>query len=122
ARFADGPAAGGPALLRHRAGAGLARYAATRFDDSSLRALIAGALDEAGVGSTAPGAGDGVEVVRRTAEDGRSWLFVLNHTDDTVEVACRGVELLSNTTVTGLLTVGAGDVAVVREQDSPDAG
>ncbi|MGY0458768.1 beta-galactosidase [Kitasatospora sp. cg17-2] len=122
ARFADGPAAGGPALLRRRAGAGLVRYAATRFEDSSLRTLLAGALDEAGVRSTAPGAGDGVEVVRRTAEDGRSWLFVLNHTDDAAEVACRGVELLSNATVTGLLTVAAGEVAVVRESGTSDVG
>ncbi|MFD7418045.1 beta-galactosidase [Kitasatospora purpeofusca] len=122
ARFADGPAAGGPALLRRRAGAGLVRYAATRFEDSSLRTLLAGALDEAGVRSTAPGAGDGVEVVRRTAEDGRSWLFVLNHTDDAAEVACRGVELLSNATVPGLLTVAAGEVAVVRESGTSDVG
>ncbi|MGV9271132.1 beta-galactosidase [Kitasatospora sp. NPDC003701] len=122
ARFADGPAAGGPALLSRRAGTGLVRYAATRFEGASLRALLAGALDGAGVGSTAPGAGDGVEVVRRRAQDGRSWLFVLNHTEDAAEVVCGGVELLSDTAVAGRLTVGPGGVAVVRESGPPDAG
>ena len=59
---------------------------------------------------------DGVEAVRRVADDGRSWLFVLNHTADEVKVPASGHELLRDEPVAGgTLVVAPGAVAVVRE-------
>jgi beta-galactosidase len=52
--------------------------------------------------------------VRRQG-DGRSWLFVLNHTGAAAAVPAAGTDLLSGRAVRGELTVGPGDVAVIRE-------
>ena len=60
---------------------------------------------------------DGVEAVRRVADDGRSWLFVLNHSADEVKVAATGHELLRDEPAAGTLVVPPGAVAVVREAD-----
>ena len=76
ARFTDGHAAGGPAVLRR----GTVRYLATRPDAAILSRLLPAWAAQAGCAPPIHGAGRGVEVVRRTAADGRSWVFVINHT------------------------------------------
>ncbi|MFF6883906.1 beta-galactosidase [Streptomyces sp. NPDC012421] len=112
--YADGPAAGGPAVTRHRLGRGTAWYVSTRLDAASLDAIVAAACDDAGV----PGR-DGlprdVEVVRRAGAHGQ-YVFALNHTteDASVPLDGPGTELLSGTRVNGTLTVPAGGVGVVR--------
>ncbi|TDC77746.1 beta-galactosidase [Streptomyces hainanensis] len=113
-RFTEGPAAGGPAVLRRAT----TRYLATRPDDAALRRLLPRWASEAGCAPPIPGAGDGVEVTRRTAADGGSWLVAINHTRHPARVAATGVDLLSGAHATGTLTVPAGGVAVVRE-DAP---
>jgi beta-galactosidase len=57
----------------------------------------------------------GVEVTRRTAEDGRSWVFVVNHTDEPASCELTGHDLVADRPVTGVLELAAGGVAVVRE-------
>ncbi|MBO4205564.1 beta-galactosidase [Micromonospora echinofusca] len=113
ARYADGPLPGVPAVTRNAVGAGTAWYVGTRLDAAATDRLVARLVTEAGVRPPAE-APPGVEVVRRRA-DGRSWLFVLNHTGGTVQVAATGTELLSGSPCAGELTVAPGDVAVVRE-------
>lgn len=110
-RFADGPARGGPAVLRH----GTARYLATRPDSASLLRLLPRWAAEAGCAAPVGGAGRGVEVTRRSTPDGGSWLFAVNHTDQPARVATTGVEVLSGTRSPGVLTIPAGEVAVVAE-------
>ncbi|WP_456823458.1 beta-galactosidase [Cellulomonas sp. P5_E12] len=111
--FADGDLAGWPALTRRTVGAGAAWYLATRLDADGLQAVTDALVAEAGL--TPADAPDGVEIVRRHGADGRSWLFVLNHTNDEVTVAASGHELLRDEAVAGALVVAAGGVAVVRE-------
>lgn len=118
ASFVSGPAAGSPALLRRRVGEGLVRYAATRFDDTSLRTLLSGALAEAACTPAARGGGDGIETVRRQGTED-SWLFVVNHTGSAARLECAGFELLNGVHVTGTLVVAPGEVAVVRESRQP---
>ena len=72
-------------------------------------------LDDAGVVPAVPGAPAGLEAVRRHGDDGRSWLFVLNHTAAGVQVPVSGLELLSGRRVAGQLGIAPGGVAVVRE-------
>jgi beta-galactosidase len=55
-----------------------------------------------------------VEAVRR-AGAGRSYLFVLNHTDNDVEVPARGLDLRHNRPVDGSAVVRAWDAVVIRE-------
>ncbi len=113
--YRDGPAAGKPAVTRRRVGAGAAWYVATRTAPEATAALVDRWVAEAGVrpvADTAPG----VEVVRRRAEDGRRWTFVINHTADPRTVGVFGHELLEGIDVGAAgLIVNAGGVAVVRE-------
>lgn len=112
--YADGPAAGGPAVTRHRLGRGTAWYVSTRLDAASLDAIVAAASEDAGVPDRAALPRD-VEVVRRAGADGRH-LFVLNHTDAEAKVPLDGpgTELLTGGVVSGALAVPAGGVRVVR--------
>jgi beta-galactosidase len=117
ATFADGPLPGVPAVTRHvpggTAGGGTAWYVATRLDDDGVRALLRRVLDEAGVEPVVP-TRPGVEVVRRTGPE-RSYVFVINHTEEQASVPVTGTELLTGTPVAGDLGVPAGAVRVVRE-------
>jgi beta-galactosidase len=113
AEYLDGPVAGRPAITRHTYGAGVAWYAGTSLDDDALAALVARIAHEAGV-QPPLAAPAGVEVVRRSA-DGRSYLFVLNHTDSDVTVPVRGYDLVHQLDVDGDLSLSAGGSAVVRE-------
>ncbi|MEY9940651.1 beta-galactosidase [Streptacidiphilus sp. MAP5-3] len=88
-QHADGPAAGRPAVTRHAYGEGTAWYVATAPDPGTLDAVLRAALADAGV-RTPSGLPDGVERVRRVAEDGRGWEFVINHADTEVAVPAPG--------------------------------
>ena len=118
ASYTTGALAGEPAVTRHSFGAGTGWYVSTRLDDRAYAALIARVLAEAGAAPEVPGLPGGVEAVRRRAEDGRGWLFLLNHTAaDQLVVPVAGVELLTGEPVpAGGLRVAAGGVAVVREE------
>ncbi|WP_336322191.1 beta-galactosidase [Streptomyces lavendofoliae] len=112
--YADGPAAGRPAVTRHRLGKGTAWYVSTRLAPPALDAIIGAACEDAGIASRSELPRD-VEVVRRTGEAG-TYLFALNHTsaDAKVPLDGAGTELLGGEAVTGHLAVPAGAVRVVR--------
>jgi beta-galactosidase len=112
--YLDGPVSGVPAVTRNSYGRGAAWYAACRGDTDATAALMRRLLEEAGVRPVA-GTRAGVEVVRRVADEGRSWVFVINHTDEPAVLQLTGHELLRDETVAGGLEVPAGEVAVVRE-------
>jgi beta-galactosidase len=115
ARFASGPAAGEPAVLRRALGRGTVRYAATRFDDASLSRLLPRWSAAAGCRPAVEGAGAGVEVVRRRSGDA-AWLFAVNHAGAPAALPAAGHELLGDRPVHGVLHLPAGACAVVREQ------
>jgi beta-galactosidase len=77
ARYAGGDLDGVPAVTRH----GGVFYASAPLPAPAARALVARAARRAGVRPVLPGAPPGLEAVRR---GGR--LFLLNHTDDPLEV------------------------------------
>lgn len=109
-RFADGRAAGEPAVTRNAYGTGVGWYVSTRPDAETLRALLTRILTEAGV--DLPGAPDGLEVVERSAGD-EHYRVYLNHTDADVDIAVDGRELLTGERVAGSLTVPARSPRVV---------
>ncbi|MER5738113.1 beta-galactosidase [Streptomyces sp. NPDC002262] len=115
--YADGPAAGGPAVTRHRLGRGTAWYVSTRLDAVALDAIVAAAAEDAGLPGRTGLARD-VEVVHRAGANGR-YVFVLNHTagETKVPLDAAGTELLDGGRVDGTLTVPAGGVRVVRLDD-----
>lgn len=115
-RFADGPAAGRPAVTRRAGGgaAGDAWYLATLLDPAALEDLVRRVVTAAGV-EREPGAGAEVEIIRRT--DGETvWRFIVNHSAEAIDVDAHGTELVTGSTVEGLLAVPAGAVRVIREE------
>jgi beta-galactosidase len=115
--FADGLAAGRPAVTRHRLGRGTAWYVATRLGTEALDAMVGAAAEDAQISPRAELPYD-VEVVRRTGESG-SYLFALNHsgTDAKVSLNAHGTELLTGERTAGHLAVPAGAVRVVQLDD-----
>ncbi|SDL70446.1 beta-galactosidase [Nonomuraea jiangxiensis] len=103
AQVLDTYATGEPARTRNEWGEGAAHYLTTRLDAAALAGVLAEVCAEAGVepvATTAPG----VEVVRRSHADGRSFLFAINHTaEDAVVTLPDG----------GTVAVPAGDARVV---------
>ncbi len=112
--FVDGPAQGQPAVTRQPHGDGAAWYAATRLSPTGTDTLVRRLLDEAGI-PVLEALPPGVEVTRRRAGDGRGWLFVVNHTEAPAELPAQGHELVTDTSIDGVLRVPPGGVAVVRE-------
>ncbi|MEX3104256.1 MULTISPECIES: beta-galactosidase [unclassified Streptomyces] len=111
--FADGLAAGRPAVTRHRLGEGTAWYVSTRLGAEGLDTVLARAADDAGI--TPRDLPRDVEVVRRSGENA-DYLFAINHTAGDVKVPLEsaGTELLTGERALGHLAVPAGAVRVVR--------
>lgn len=112
-RCVDGPVAGAPAVTRNRHGEGTAWYVATRTDEETTARLVERMVADAGVRAVAA-TSPGVEVQRRRSGE-QTWLFVLNHTDEQVQVPARGTDLVTGAAVDGAVRVAPGGVAVVRE-------
>ncbi|WP_037767002.1 beta-galactosidase [Streptomyces sp. 142MFCol3.1] len=115
--FADtpdgGPACGGPVVTRHAFGEGTSWYVATRPSVTTLRDLVRHISLEAGLRAAAE-VPEGIEAVRRSGPDA-SYLFLVNHTDDSVKVPVEGVDLLDATGYGSTTEIPAGGVAVIRE-------
>lgn len=112
--YADGFAAGHPAVTRHRLGRGTAWYLSTRLAPHDLATLLAPVCADAGLADR-PDLPRDVEVVHRTG-DGGSYLFAINHgdTDAKVPHPTPGTELLTGERSAGHLAVPAGAVRVLR--------
>lgn len=129
--YADGPVAGSPAVTRHEVGDGVVWYVGTALDPAGLGTLLREVTDGAGVRPVVglPGPDEAqaprpawargglgpVEVVRRSGPQG-SFLFVLNHSGDAVDVPAHGTDLVTGTDVGPHVHLPAGGYAVVRER------
>ncbi|MFA3876792.1 beta-galactosidase [Streptomyces sp. MMCC 100] len=105
--YKGGELDGLPAVLRK----GRAWYVSTLPEPDALRALLARVAAGAGVRPVLDGLPDAVEAVRRG-----ELLFLLNHGREPVTVDLSGThhDLLTETTVTGRITLGRHGVAVLR--------
>lgn len=114
AEFADGPAAGSPAVTRNTFGGGVSYYVSTSLGAEGISQLVGEVAATAGVGAVVADLPPGVEVVKRS-KAGTNWLFVINHSADDITVPVHGAELISGTAAAGALVVAGGGVAVVRQ-------
>jgi beta-galactosidase len=110
--FTEYPLEGVPSLTRRSVGSGAAWYLATFPDRDGIEAVVDRLLVESGVAPAAV-ADPGVEVVRRRSDDGRSFLFAINHTRSDASVNAAGTDLLTGEQFSG--SVPAGAVAVIAE-------
>lgn len=116
--FIDGPRPGGPAVTRNEFGQGTAWYIGTALAADGLVNIVRGALHAAGVAPVAPEADASLEMVRRS-NDGTSYLFAINHSQQDRSVSTKGHEILTKTDISQTLTVPAGSVRVIREEARP---
>ncbi|GAA4831121.1 beta-galactosidase [Kitasatospora terrestris] len=123
-RFADtpygGPARGGPAITVRNDTGGTVWYAGARLPEPTLVEFLDAVCHTAGIRPTAE-VPPGVEAVRRTGE-GRSLLFLINHTRRAVTVPVDGTALLDTPVLDGYLTLDPGAVAVIREHSAKGDG
>ena len=112
--YADGLAAGQPAITRHRLGRGTAWYLSTRLAPAALDTVLGAAAEDAALAPRTDLPRD-VEVVRRSGESGE-YVFVVNHTgtDTKVPLPGHGTELLTGERAAGRLALPGGAVRVVR--------
>lgn len=112
--FTEFPLEGVPSLTRRAVGQGAAYYLATFPDRDGIERLVDRLLAESAIEPVAD-ADFGVELTRRRAADGSSFVFAINHSGADASVRrVAGTELLSGAPFTG--TVSAGRVAVIAEQ------
>jgi beta-galactosidase len=110
--FAEYPLEGVPSLTRRAVGSGAAWYLATFPDRDGIESVVDRLLEESGVAPVAV-ADPGVELTRRRTDDGRSFLFAINHSRSLGAVQASGVDLLSGERFDG--AVPAGGVVVIAE-------
>ncbi|MCD0445993.1 beta-galactosidase [Glycomyces sp. A-F 0318] len=108
ASFTEYPSTG--ALFRRELGRGEVWYTATRPAD--LEAF----LTKVGVEPDFPGAAPNLELVRRRHEDGRSYLFAINHGTEPAEVPAEGDDLLTGRPWAAKGILDPGETAVIRER------
>lgn len=111
--FTEYPLEGVPSLTRRAVGSGAAWYLATFPDPDGIEAVVDRLLADSGVAPAAV-ADPGVEVVRRRAAGGGSFLFAINHTRSGASVQASGRDLLTGDAFSGI--VPAGGVAVIAEE------
>ena len=115
ASYTDGFYSGTPAVTRNVYGEGAAYYLGTRPEQRYTKSLLQRVYEEAGVTPTAE-IPPGVDAVRRKTEDA-SFLFLLNHNNETVEVRLPnpGRDLLAGTEHDSNLVLDPLEVAVLKE-------
>ncbi|MGK5498081.1 beta-galactosidase [Streptomyces sp. URMC 125] len=126
ASYRTGEQAGRPAITRRPLGGGSAAYVSTRLGPDGLAGVLARLLDAAGVGSELPGPARGRVELAVRERDGEAYWFLVNRTDEPVELAGVTGEVLAARTADG----GGGDrlvlaprgVAVLRRAARPGDG
>jgi beta-galactosidase len=115
-RYKDGPAAGGPAVTRHRREQGTVWYVSTSPDPSTLREILRAAAADAGVAFDT-GTPATLEIVERRSGTGARFQFLINHGEYAAPVPSRGLDLLTAEACTPADVVPGGAVRVLRLDD-----
>jgi beta-galactosidase len=84
------------------------------LERDSLTDIVTQAAALAGVTDAAMGGNSQVEIVRRSAPD-RTYLFIINHGEDSITVPVSGDELVTESRADTEIVVPGGSVRVVRE-------
>ena len=110
--------AGLPAITRHQFGKGTAFYLGTELEPAGINWLISLLCTQAGVMPVVQNLPAGVEALRRS-KDGKSWLFLLNHTGGEIHIPLEtpGRNLLTAESVSNSVTLETNAVAVIELND-----
>lgn len=116
ARFGKDFYAASPCLTENHFGAGKAYYIGSDPEDGLLKPFIKYLCDEKGIKAPID-TPDGVEVTQRFKDD-KSFTFILNHTDASVDIDLRDsnyVDLISGQSKSGNIGLDAKDVLILEE-------
>lgn len=110
--YTSGPLTGVAAVTRHQYQSGTAWYAATALDAEGRGRVVEllAAQAEVSIHATPPG----VEVVVRSRDD-RSYLFVINHTEELATLEATGIDLVSGQEVGPFVEVAPAAVRVIAQ-------
>lgn len=114
AHYLDDFYMGIPALTRHTFGKGSSYYLGTSLEQTGLSWLLGRVIKEAGIQAQAK-LPVGVEMTRRS--DGtHTWIFILNYSDQPVDVELpvEGVDLVTGVPVAGNVQLEPNGVAIIQ--------
>jgi len=113
--FEDDYYAGSPAITQNIFGKGTAWYVGTVPDKDGMEWLLGQACKEAGVKAVVSNIPEGVEVLHR-ANGSASWLFVLNHSGENINVPIEhhGQDLLTGKQINGSVELEPTGVAIIQ--------
>jgi beta-galactosidase len=110
--------AGLPAIARHNFGNGLVCYLGTELESAGIDWLLDLLCAESGVLPVVQNLPAGGEALRRS-KDGKSWLFLLNHTGAKTQIPLetKGWSLLTGDEINYSVDLETNGVAVIKLQD-----
>ena len=111
-QYLDGPAAGGPAVTRHRVGSGSATYVSTVLDWTTLAEVLDPVLAQAQVPVRRDLPPD-LELLTRVGPDA-AYLFAINHGSAAVDLPVEGVDLVTGEPCPGSAKIPAEGVRIFR--------
>jgi beta-galactosidase len=112
--YADGTAAGSPAICRVDRGAGSAWYSGVGLDGDARGRLIDRIAAPLGL-TMRRTPSDGLEVVTRRSSE-HDYTFLINHGELEATVAGSGTDILDRTVHDGVVGVPAGGVRIIRTE------
>ncbi|MDR0958987.1 MAG: beta-galactosidase [Propionibacteriaceae bacterium] len=113
-RFSGGPQHGRAAITRHPFGDGEAWYVATELTADGLATALRPATDGLTPALAQGSAAGDVERLRRVADDGAEFVFVINHTGEAAPLLVSGTDAFSGETVDADDEVAAGGSRIIR--------
>lgn len=116
ARYQRGAFAGAAAITLKQAGAGKVFYVGTSLTPAGHDLLMGKVLVEAGIPPGIPSP-ENVEIVRRVHDEHDYW-FILNHnaTPCEIQLPASGIDLITNRSLTGTITIEGFEVLVIDSQ------
>jgi beta-galactosidase len=109
---------GRPVVTMNKFGKGQAWYIASSPDQAFLADLMDGIAEEKGIKNEIAANKLGIEITKRKKGD-KVFIFVLNHTNDSVSVelpGIRGVNLLTQSNVVESIELGSFDAAIIEQE------
>jgi beta-galactosidase len=122
ARYRGGPFDGAAAITLKQSGAGKVLYVGTSLTATGQDLLMSKVLAEAGIPPGIPSP-ENVEIIRRV-HDGHDYWFILNHnaTPCEVQLPASGIDVITNRSLTGKITIDGFEVLVIDSRSRAAPG
>lgn len=122
ARYRGGPFDGAAAITLKQSGAGKVIYVGSSLTATGQDLLMSKVLAEAGISAGIPSP-ENVEIIRRV-HSGHDYWFILNHnaTPREIQLPANGIDVITNRSLTGKITIDGFEVLVIESQSRAAPG